>query len=542
MNRREFLSLDDPSTPPSDAGGAIPPASEFYRSSRGLDRYIPSPEQPWDYTRAAHLLRRAMIGPTDAEIRRAVEEGLDATIDRLLQPHVPSLKLIDEWAGSDPSISSAEPEGPVSVVWVEQKLARREKLGRWWLRTIVEAPVSLQERMTLFWHGHFVSEMRVVEYAEWMYQQNQLLRRNALGNFKELVGEITTDMAMLIYLNGVDNYIEPWGGSHINENHARELMELFTMGPVDWDGTANYTQRDVAEAARALSGWTRTPSPMGELYAGLRGSFRPERWDGGVKTFLGRSGAFGAQDIIEIIFSQRRGQIARFICGKLYRTFVYQEPDRAIIDGMAGTLLAHDWEIAPVMAELLASEHFYDPTNIGALARTVTDYHLSIVRGMGLGNVPDFDPATPSYPAGDLCARLLKLGQMPFYPPNVKGWPEGRAWVSASTLPGRQKFALDVAAGRITAGPGKPELYRFDPIELAGSFPEPHDIHALCHDMTRCFLSLPPSPREEAMLYGTLLSGGVDYEWSLDDPAQQPAERIRRFLRALMGLPKFQLY
>ncbi len=129
MNRREFLALDIPSAPPADDGDILRPGAEYYRSSRGLDRYIPSPDQPWDYVRAAHLLRRAMIGPTDGEIRRAVDEGLDATIERLLRPHAPSLELIDEWVGNDPAISSAEPEGPVSVVWVEQKLARRDDGG-----------------------------------------------------------------------------------------------------------------------------------------------------------------------------------------------------------------------------------------------------------------------------------------------------------------------------------------------------------------------------------------------------------------------------
>jgi uncharacterized protein (DUF1800 family) len=544
MNRREFLTLDP--APSADLKKTAIPAGDpppYFTSSRGLDRYHPTPGDPWDYGKAAHLLRRAMIGPTDAEIRSAVEEGLDATIERLTRPFEPTRDLIDYWAGEEPSISPPEGDQALGLAWTAEKLKRRELLGRWYLKVIVTAPVTLQERMTLFWHNHFVSEMRVVEYAEWMYGQNQLLRRSALGNFRQLVRDITIDMAMLIYLNGVDNYVA-WNGRFINENYARELMELFTIGPVDWEGRPNYSQEDVREGARALSGWARTASPRGEHYAGLASRFVEDRWDPGEKSFLGRKGAWRALDVVDIIFEERAEQAARFICEKLYRQFVHDIPDRRIVAGMASTLRGAGWEIEPVLRQLLTSEHFYDPINIGALDHDIINYHIAFIRGMKLRNIADFDPALPIFPPGDLLGRLLKLGQMPFYPPNVKGWPRGRAWVSASTLPARQKFAIDVVTARTTEAdrPSDYPRYAFDPIALARSFPNPDDPRLLCRDIATFLLGTPPSEKEVEMLLATLIGGGVDYEWDLNDMAQRPADRIRRMLKALVLLPKFQLY
>lgn len=543
MNRRQFLTLDPAPEGVGDRKEYPIPSTSYFRSGLGLERYEPSPEDPWDYTKAAHLLRRAMIGPREAEIRRAVDEGLARTIERLMTPFEPSLELIGYWVGEDPSIVSAEAEGPASTLWVAEKLKRREMLGRWWLNVIATSPVSIQERMTLFWHGHFTSAMGVVEYAEWMHGQNQLLRGNALGSFKEMTREITVDMAMLIYLNGIDSHIDGTTRS-INENYARELMELFTMGPADLDGNPNYSQTDVREAARALSGWKRTPSPLGEFHAGLASRFAPEHWDSGEKTFLGRRGTFGARDVVEIIFQKRREQVALFICGKLYRAFVHDIPDQEIVAGMAATFTRNNWQIAPVIEQLLTSRHFYDPTNIGALHRDNVGYYLGLIRGMQLENIPDFDPDLPAFPPGDLLGRLLKLGQMPFYPPNVRGWPQGRAWTNATTLSVRQKFAIDVVTARITAtshGADSP-CYAFDPIALARTFPSPDDPRLLCRDLATFLLGSPPTPREERVLAETLLDGGVDYEWNLDDDAQRPADRIRRLLNAIVQLPKFQLH
>jgi uncharacterized protein (DUF1800 family) len=536
MNRRTFLSLGTPTSRYS-SGRTLQAAS-----GNALERWMPSGEDTWDYAKAAHLLRRAMVGPTDAEIRRAVAEGLDATIARLLAPFEPSYYLIDDWVHDDKFVYFSPDEGPGLEAWLAELRKRRERLGRWWLKTIVESPVSIQERMTIFWHSHFVSDIRVVEHAEWMYPQIALFRANALGNFKELARSVSKGMAMLKYLDGVESYVGDTE-RHINENYARELMELFTIGVTDWDGNANYTQKDVAEAARALSGWTREPSPLGPPYSGIGVIFVPERWDSGTKTLLGRTGNFNTDDVIDIIFSERADQVAKFISGKLYEHFVYTTADRTIVAAMAELLKKNNWEIEPVVESLLRSAHFFDPINIGAMPKDMTDFHVGLIRGLDVGSVDDFVPET-DVPNNSLTTRLLKAGQMLLYPPNVKGWPGGRAWVSSAALPIRQKFAVDVADDKI----GYPwqgawvRLFTIDPVKFARTFPSPNDIHALAADMTRYLLPIVPTDREREHLYQSLLDGGVDYEWSLDDPEQNPGRRIRKFLHAAFQLAKYQLY
>lgn len=548
MNRRNFLTIGAPRLRTGNGaamageGALQTPPAFARRSNTGLEPHAQS-SAAWTYKEAAHLLRRCMIGPTEAEIRKAVADGMDATVDTLLKSFNPSLTLIDDWAGQDPQVRPASADPAVIQAWQTEFFRRREMLVRWWHRVIATSPVSIQERMTLFWHNHFVSEMEVVRYAEWMYGQNQLLRQSMLGNFKQFVKDVTKDMAMLVYLDGVKNS-KVGKRNNINENYARELQELFTMGVVDWDGNPNYTETDVAEAARALSGWTYTLSPKGILYAGMKSQFLQGSWDSGNKTFLGKTGAWKADDIVDIIFSERADQVAKFICGKIYRAFVYDVIDPVVVTEMAATFRSNNWELRPVMMQLLKSVHFYDETNIGALEKSPVDYMIGAVRGMGLTNVPDFNVQASGRGGRDLSARLETQGMRLLDPPNVKGWPGGRTWISTSTLPLRQKFMIDAANGALK-GPGganAPKLYVLDAIAFAKSFSDPGDIHKLAADMAQFLLNTAPSDKESQALYNVLLDSGVDYEWDINDPDQKPDARIRKFLAAAVQLAKYQLY
>jgi uncharacterized protein (DUF1800 family) len=546
MNRRSFL------TPGRQTGAIAPfagngsgsqlPPAPVRRSMSGLEPYVPSDTNPWDYMKAAHLLRRSMVGSTDPEIRTALAEGLDATIDRLLTPFTPASDDIATWAGQDPQVRPPAQGTPEFDAYQLAYQQHKEQLLRWWLRTIATSPVSIQEKLTYFWHNHFTSELQVVNFAEYMLTQNQLLRSNMLGNFKEFVRAVTKDLAMLIYLDGIKNY-KSGARNNINENYARELMELFTMGVVDRNGTPNYTETDIAEAARALSGYAPVASPKGGAYSGLTSQFVQSRWDSGNKTFLGRTGAWKADDVIDIIFTERAEQVAWFICGKLYRAFVYDVIDPVVVEGMSQTLRANNWEIRPVIVQLLKSAHFFDETNIGAMEKSPVDYIVGMIRGMGITDVPDFAPNATSRTGRDLAGRLMTLGQMLFDPPNVKGWPGGRTWLSTSTLPPRQKFALDLANARLMSQ--RVVVYKIDPIAFAkrfpGSAPGPGALRKLTGEMARFLLNTPPSAKEEEMLFQTILDGGVDYEWNLDDPAQRADARIRKFLAAIVQLAKFQL-
>jgi len=539
MNRRRFLtsSLASGAAPAHGRASASQTPPRFAkRTSAGLERYSGS----WTYTQAAHLLRRAMVGPTDAEIRRAVSEGMAATVNRLLAPFTPSLTLISDWAGTDAWIRPANPSDPTQYqAWQIELFRRRDTLSRWWEQTIATGPVSIQERMTLFWHNHFTSELQTVNFAEFMYVQNQLLRSRSLGNFKQFTLEVTRDVAMLLYLDGAKNY-KRGNRDNVNENYARELMELFTCGVTDWNGNPNYTQDDVHEAARSLSGWTGTTSAQGTSYAGLASQFIPQNWDSGQKTLMGQTGAWKDSDVIDIIFAQRAEVIAKFICGKLYRNFVYATMDQEVVTEMASTFRTGNWELRPVVEQLLQSAHFYDPTNIGAVEKSPVDYMLGMVRQLGLTNVPDFDTATSGRTTTDLLGRMGAMGMQLFDPPNVKGWEGGRTWVSTSTLPIRQKFGIDVANGALRRQQLK--LYVWDPVAFAKRFPDYSRIDTLSDDMARALLNTEPSTMERQTLRDVMAGGtGAAYEWDIDDPTTNAENKLRQWLVALVQLAKFQL-
>jgi uncharacterized protein (DUF1800 family) len=544
MNRRNFLTIGAPQQRLGKGAqlkhdGIVQTPPVFARrSDTGLEPHM-SVSGAWGYTEAAHLLRRGMIGPTDAEIRKAVTDGLDTTVDNLLKPFTVPLTLIADWAGKDPQVRIPNTDPTTIQAFQAEVTRKRDTLERWWHLVIATSPVSIQERMTLFWHNHFVSQITVVNISEWMLGQNQLLRQNSLGNFKQFVKDVTKDMAMLMYLDGVKNF-KNGNRNNINENYARELQELFTMGVVDWDGNPNYSQTDVSEAARALSGWTFSSSQAGPYNAGLKSQFLEGTWDSGNKTYLGQTGKWKADDIVDIIFSQRGDQVAKYICGKLYRAFVYDVIDPVVVTEMANTLKSGNWELKPVMLQLLKSAHFFDVTNIGALEKSPADYMIGMVRGLGLTSVPDFNTTGTGRNTRDFSNRLGTQGMSLFDPPNVKGWQGGRTWISTSTLPLRQKFGIDVAAGVLKVAGTK--LYVFDPIAFAKTFPTPGDIHALSADMAKYLMNADPSTKEEAALFDALLDSGVDYEWDINDPDQKADSRIRKFLDAAVRLAKYQLY
>ena len=506
------------------------------RSATDLTQYSGS----WTWREAAHLLRRGMIGPTEAEIGQAVTDGMAGTMAKLMTPFSPSLEGIDSWAEGD-TFQRLNEQNQTPTEFQQIRFGRRDAFVQWTLRNAAKSPVSIQERLRFFWHGHFTSEVLVVRFPELVYEQWSLFAKHMLGNFKNFCNEITIDLGMLIYLDGIRNFkIGNFNG--INENYARELMELFTMGIFDADGNDNYSQEDVIAAARALSGWTYALD-QSELRTAIhvprKSRFQPLLWDSGQKTLMGQTGSYDAEGVIDVIFEQRAESIARFMCEKFYSAFVYDIPDPVVIDQMMSTFRSNNWDIQPVLEQLLKSEHFYDETNIGALHKSPIDYAIGMIRGNQLGNTPGVD-ILETRVGRNLTRRLTEYGQLPYYPPNVKGWPGGRTWTSTSTLPLRQKFAIDVGAGTLRVGPQK--IYEIDPIAFAKGFSDPSDIEILANEMGRFLLNTIPSKEEADLLFDTILDGGVDYEWDIDDPEQRPAERIRKFIQAAVQLAKYQLY
>lgn len=537
MNRRMFLTMQSNNAAFGDGLAQDVAEPRFaQRTSAGLQPYVPTKDNPWDYSKSAHLLRRCVIGVTDAEIRDAVTAGLDAAFTKLFKTFTPDISEIEELAVKDVRIRPDSAAGQQEF----QDLVNRwqNKLVRWWPKIIVNAPVSIQEKLTVFWHGHFTSEIDVVRLAEFMLVQNQTYRQNMLGDFKQFVKDMAIDPAMLFYLDNIKNY-KSGKNSQINENFARELMELFTCGITDWDNNPNYTQNDVHEGARSLSGWTIAPSSQGNNFLGTTGLFVESRWDSGIKTFMGKAGQFKAFDVIDIIFEKRGEEVARFICEKIYREFVYFIADKTIVEGMAQTFVNSNWSIRAVIEQLLRSEHFFDIVNIGARQKSPVEYMLGIIRGWGVTAVPDFQLSQFGAAYQDLLVRTAALGQTLYNPPDVKGWRGGRTWVSVSTVSSRQKFALDVIDGLIKIK--NTPAYVFDALEFAKKFPTPDDAKKLCADMSRYLLNISPSDKEAAMLLDTLLDGAPVYEWDIND-ALFARPRIRKFMKAAVQLSKFQLF
>ncbi len=508
--------------------------------------YIPTPANPWNAEKAAHLLRRTAIGVKPSEIERAVHEGFAKTIERLFTPYSPPLGFITDWVGKEPD-TFPRPEGAVYDAWFWDVMGRRTGFNQWWMQTMVEAPISLGDRMTLFWHGHFTTSFSFVQHAEWMWTQHQLLRRHGLGNFKQFVKDITVDVAMLWYLNGLENQKTEHGAA-INENYARELMELYTMGILDGKGAPNYTQHDVREAARSLTGWKVKPG-QDDHHASLESAFYPWYWDGGDKTFLGQTGKWKALDVVEIIFRERAGAVAHFICRKLYRWFVAAEGEdtsesEVIIAQMAKIFIASDWEIEPVVRELLTSEEFFMQDNIGCLPKNGIELLVGMLRTFAITDVPDFQKTrtlAERWNQNDMLLRMESLGHWLCFPPSVAGWGDGRGWLTSSSLAVRLKYATRIMNGTMLFRDDGYPCFTFDPIGFAKQFSGAAHPKELVVAMATALWSIPPDEGETAILLESLLDGGIDYEWSLDDAAQHPESRLRKCLAQLVSMPKFQL-
>jgi uncharacterized protein (DUF1800 family) len=273
----------------------------------------------------------------------------------------------------------------------------------------------LQEKLTLFWHGHFVTSAKDERSASAMWNQNELLRANSVGNFGKFVMAISRDPAMLDYLNNTQNR-----KAHPNENYARELMELFTLG------IGNYTENDVKQAARAFTGWAHD----GDDFV-----FRRFDHDNGFKTFLGQMGDFNGGDIIDIILAQNA--CARFIASKLFRYFAYEEVDDALAEALGSQLRQSRYEMRPLVRTILNSKAFYSPLAIGSQIKSPIQLVIGTIRQLDL-QMP---------PQRAMMGALTQMGQVPFAPPNVRGWPGGRIWITTSTLFVRYNTAIFLAAG-----------------------------------------------------------------------------------------------
>jgi uncharacterized protein (DUF1800 family) len=368
----------------------------------------------------------------------------------------------------------------------------------WWLDRMLATPVPLQEKMTLFWHGHFTTAaVQKGVTPEEALAQNRLFRRYALGNMRELTQAVSRDPAMLKYLDNVRNT-----SAHPNENYARELMELFTLG------IGNYTERDVRESARAWTGLRiRRGSDEVELVE--------RQHDGGPKTFLGQTGNFDGTDIVRIIFSQPAA--ARFLATKLLSFFVYSDPEPELVAELAQTIRRHDFELRPVLATLLRSTVFYSPRAYRALVKSPVEFVVGSLQLFGITQAP---PET--------LGALARMNQVLFLPPNVKGWPGGTYWLNSQTLLARENFA--------SALMGSQALAAAQDWLLAGGIGDPQDA---ARRLTETILQGDVSSAAAAQLVAYLNGAGTSALGALS--AENYEERMRGAAYLTMAMPAYQL-
>ncbi len=402
-----------------------------------LQPFKPTPGDPFDAVKAAHLLNRAGFGGTEAEVARVQSLGPEAAVEWLLDfsdqdaeqqgKDLPNLTAVDGFPGTFREIKKLYAGKSLQErMDLKKKLmdANREAIKvtiEWWLNRMASGSHPLQEKLTLFWHGHFVTSDKDERSASLMWKQNELLRKNAAGNFRTFVREISRDPAMLDYLNNTQNR-----KAHPNENYARELMELFTLG------IGNYTEKDVIEAARAFTGWAHD----GDDFV-----YRKFDHDAGSKTFLGRTGDFDGDEVIDIILAQKAA--GKFVGTKLFRFFAYDDVDEHLSDAIGAEFQKEHYEIRPLVKMLLTSRAFYSPLAIGSQIKCPIQLMLGTVRQLDI----------PLPPLPQILGALSQMGQVPFAPPNVRGWPGGRMWINTSTLFVRYNTGVRLLAGDPRKGP-----------------------------------------------------------------------------------------
>lgn len=479
-----------------------------------LRRFRPAASAPWDEVRAAHLLNRAGFGGRPEEVRRLVALGPDGAVEELLgyertpeafpPPDYSELGRLAEEAealrrtGADEAARRALAQRIVR--------AQREALQatrEWWVARMVQTHRPLQEKMVLFWHGLLVSGFPEVRNPVLLYQQNELFRRMALGNFKALILAISRDPAMLTYLDNASNR-----KGRPNENYARELLELFTMG------IGHYTEQDVKEAARAFTGWT---------FRGTEFVFNRAQHDDGVKTFLGRTGPFDGTDVIDIIFEQPA--TARFLPRRLFEFFAGYRPPDGLVEELARTFRAVDFEVGPLVRTILRSEAFYAPQALRAQVKSPAQLVIGTARLLGLG----------SEAARALTLAMDLMGQALLIPPHVGGWPSGEGWITTSTILVRYNFAGLLTNGQM---PGVPRRAAggLRPVEVAGLLDGAETAGEAVAALIRRFL--PGAVLDRKRTFALLRALGANRP---TDPVRFTPQRVRTALHLILSMPEYQL-
>lgn len=504
---------------------------------------------------ASHLLRRASFGGSQADVATAVSDGLETTMTKLFTERVELTEPINHENGL-PWVD----KGPG---WDQTKAAPfyNAILRTWWMQRMIENPVNIHEKLTLFWHNHFASEWTIISNGSMSYHMINHLRTNCLGNFKAMARQVSIEPSMLRYLNGNSNTV-----GNPNENYARELQELFTIGkgPVAGDGDYTYyTEQDVREAARVLTGWRDNRIDWKTIFV--------ERWhDTGDKQFSeryqntiikGRTGPDAGfeelDELIEMIFRQNR--TSEYIVEKLFTWFVdnkiTDEIRRDVIEPLASQLRDENWVIEGVLKRLLSSEIFFDLEAIGAQLGSPADFIVGLLRKSTTWAPPVDSPSNTHRFYLQLVNYMAALQMALGDPPSVAGWEAyyqnpgfDQVWITTATLPLRNGLT-DAALFSNRANGG---LALIDSLEFIENLSDPSDAFALIDELNEIFFTYPFTEELRLKLAeDVLMNGGKYYEWTIvwgaykADPSPTNTLLIKTFtdrlFRYMFRMAEYQL-
>lgn len=557
MNRRDFLTSKRRQKPVE-----IAPFQVLQTQAGGLAPYT----GPWTQTEVIHLLKRTMFGAKKTDIDYFRTKSMSQAVDELINPTAPlpnpPVKEYDTTGATTPDTAIA-----AGTTWVNDfnndgtiVSRRRASFKKWWMGVMIQQDRSIREKMTLFWHNHFATETVDISDSQYVYKHHALLRAGALGNFKTLVRQVTIDPGMLRYLNGYVNV-----ATAPDENYARELQELFTLGK---ENSPNYNEDDVKAAARVLTGWRINAQTISSSFDPTRHATTNKQFSAfyNNKVITGRTGATAGDleldELLNMIFDKKE-EVSRFMATKLYRWFCYYEIDATtkanVIEPLAKIIRDSNWEIKPALSALLKSEHFFDAAAKGCLIKSPVDLIVGLCREFNVV----FPNTNPDYVAAYnlwnfLVTQSSTMIQNIGDPPSVAGWPSyyqvpqfHQTWINSDTLPKRNTFTDRMIANGFTANS---RTMRIDAVAFTKTLPDPGDPNKLIDDALAILLRVPLSDTSKQTIKKQILLSNQeqDYYWTnawaahIANPADTAAfnivnTRLQAFYKRIMNLAEYHL-
>jgi uncharacterized protein (DUF1800 family) len=529
--------------------------------SAGINLYTGS----FNITELTHLLERTLFGVSQSDITYFSGKTVTQVVDELLNP----IALLPDPPIKEYTVPSTATTPDNNIVagstWVNDPNTdgtvaslRRASFKKWWMGLLINQDKSVREKMTLFWHNHFATETNDVSNAQYVYKHHSLLRANALGNFKTLTKQITLDPAMLVYLNGQLNT-----AAAPDENYARELQELFCCGK----GSGSlYTEADVRAAARVLTGWRNNATTISAYFDATRHDVNSKTFSSFYNNTVitGRTGATAGNleldDLLNMIFNTQ--EVAKYICRRLYRWFVYYDIDTSvetnIITPLANIFRTNNYEIKPVLAALLRSEHFFDIQSRGCQIKSPVDLVVGLCREFNVQFQPATDYITNYGFYNYLVSWVSNMQQSIGDPPDVSGWkayyqePQFyQIWVNSDTLPKRNQFTDTLIVNGYTYNGKKIQI---DGPEYSKTLSNPSNPNILIDDLVAALFRLDLSASSKAQLKRDILLSGQtnDIYWTdawnlfISTPtntanATTVRNKLRDLIKYLMNLAEYQL-